>query len=388
VFRGATVALMILVNNPGNWGALYPPVAHAPWHGCTPTDLVFPFFLFAVGHALALVMPGLQASGRFWPRVLRRTLLIFAIGLLLNAAPFLRWNEQGDLVLRSWETLRLMGVLQRIALCFGAAAALVAWLGARRALWTAGVLLLAYWLACVVLGPLLGSSGDVYSLQGWFGTALDRAVLGEGHLYRGEGQPFDPEGLASTAPAVAQVLLGFWVGQWFLPRRLDAALVGRLALWGAVLLAAGYAWQLGMPLNKKIWTSSYVLHTTGMAMLALALCVQVVDIRARPAELAGWARFFEVFGRNALFVFVLSGLVPRVLGLVRWRVHWQLDTAAHTVAEGTPVWTSPLPWVYRTFFAGLGQDPRLGSFVYACATLGAYAALAFWLDRRRVYIRV
>ena len=376
VFRGATVALMILVNNPGNWGALYPPLAHAPWHGCTPTDLVFPFFLFAVGHALALVMPGLQASGAFWPRVLKRTALIFAIGLLLNAAPFMRWSEQGELVLRSWDTLRLMGVLQRIALSFGAAAVLVGVLGARRALWAAAALLLGYWLACVALG----APGDAYSLQGWFGTAIDRALLGESHLYRGEGVPFDPEGLASTAPAVAQVLLGFWVGQWFQKRQMDAALVARLALWGAVLLALGYVWQLGMPLNKKIWTSSYVLHTTGLAMLALALCVQVVDLRARPVELWGWARFFEVFGRNPLFVFVLSGLVPRFLALLRWQTS--------STAEGAPVWTSPLPWAYKTLFAGLGSDPRLGSFLFACANLALYAALAFWLDRRRLYIRV
>ena len=376
VFRGATVALMILVNNPGSWGALYPPLAHAPWHGCTPTDLVFPFFLFAVGHALALVMPGLQASGAFWPRVLKRTVLIFAIGLLLNAAPFMRWNEQGELVLRSWDTLRLMGVLQRIALSFGVAAVLVGLLGARRALWSAAALLLGYCLACVALG----APGDAYSLQGWFGTAIDRALLGDSHLYRGEGVPFDPEGLASTAPAVAQVLLGFWVGQWFQQRQVDATLVARLALWGAVLLALGYAWQLGMPLNKKIWTSSYVLHTTGLAMLALALCVQVVDLRARPVELWGWARFFEVFGRNPLFVFVLSGLVPRFLALLRWQ--------AGTTAEGAPVWTSPLPWVYKTLFAAIGSDPRLGSFLFACANLAFYAALAFWLDWRRLYIRV
>ena len=205
VFRGATVALMILVNNPGNWGALYLPLAHAPWHGVTPTDLVFPFFLFAVGNALALVMPGLRAAGpaAFWPRIAKRTLLIFAIGVLLNAAPFVRWDAAGDLVLRDWHTLRLMGVLQRIALCFGAAAALVWWLGRHSTvpvLGAAGLLLAGYWLAC----ETLGTPGDVYSLQGWFGTAVDRALLGESHLYRGEGVPFDPEGLASI-PQFAQM---------------------------------------------------------------------------------------------------------------------------------------------------------------------------------------
>jgi predicted acyltransferase len=249
-------------------------------------------------------------------------------------------------------------------------------LGARRAVPAAAVLLLGYWALC----EALGAPGDAYGLQGWFGTAWDRALLGEAHLYRGEGVPFDPEGLASTAPAVAQVLLGFWVGRRFQPRTLDAALVARLALWGTVLLAGAYAWQLGMPLNKKIWTSSYVLHTTGLAMLALALTVQVVDLRARPAELWGWARLFEAFGRNPLFVFVLSGLVPRILSLLRW-------STGHT-PEGATLWTSPLPWVYQTLFAPLGSDPRLGSLLFACANLACYAALALWLDRRRLYIRV
>ena len=378
VFRGATVALMILVNNPGSWSAIYPPLAHAPWHGWTATDLVFPFFLFAVGNALALVMPALLNGPAtvFWRHVAQRTLLIFAIGLLLNAAPFVRWDAAGELVPRSWETLRLMGVLQRIALCFGAAAAIV-WLAGRRgALIAAGGLLLGYWAAC----EWLGAPGDVYSLQGWFGTALDRALLGEGHLYRGEGLPFDPEGLASTAPAIAQVLLGWWVGQWVQRGPLDAALLRRLAAWGlGLVLLAGF-WQGLMPINKKIWTSSYVLLTTGLAMGTLALCIGLIEIRRRPLEMAGWVRLFEVFGRNPLFIFVLSGLVPRGLSLLRW--------PAGVNEQGQVLWTSPLPWIHQQVFAGVGSDPRLGSLLFALAHLALYALLAWWLDSRRIYIRV
>ena len=378
VFRGATVALMILVNNPGSWDALYPPLAHAPWHGCTPTDLVFPFFLFAVGNALALVMPGLLAAGGavFWPRIVKRSLIIFALGLLLNAAPFVRWDAAGDLVLKSWDTLRLMGVLQRIALSFGAAAALVWCFNARGALWAAAVLLLGYWAACLAWG----APGDPYSLGGWFGTAVDRALLGESHLYRGEGVAFDPEGLASTAPAIAQVLLGWWVGTLLVGRGVDSALVARLFLWATALLLLAWAWQLVLPLNKKIWTPSYVLHTTGLAMMALAACLHLIEIRRRPAELFGWVRFFEVFGRNPLFIFVLSGLLPRLLSLLRWQTG--VD------AQGVPLWTTPLPWLYEAVFAGLGSDPRVGSLLYACAHLAAYAALAAWLDRRHIHIRV
>lgn len=379
VFRGATVALMILVNNPGSWFALYPPLAHAGWHGCTPTDLVFPFFLFAVGNALAIVMPGLRAAGpsAFALRVGKRVLLIFAIGLVLNAAPFVRWDAEGALVVKSLETLRTMGVLQRIALCFGAAALLVWWLPRRGVLWAATALLFGYWLACLSFGD----PAAPYELFGWFGTAVDRALLGANHLYRGEGIAFDPEGLASTPPAIAQVLLGWWVGDAVQRHgKVDAALVSRLFVQAALLALAAYAWQLAMPLNKKIWTSSYVLLSTALAMATLATLMHVLEIRQRPREQLGWARFFEVFGRNPLFVFVLSGFVPRVLALWRWP-----DVQR---ADGSLVWTSPLPWLYQNGFAGLGSDPRLGSFLFACANLAAYAALAFWLDRRRLYIRV
>ncbi len=409
VFRGATVALMILVNNPGSWAALYAPLAHAPWHGCTATDLVFPFFLFAVGNALALVLPGLRAAGAavFWPRVIKRTLLIFAIGLLLNAAPFVRWDVAGELVARDWSTLRLMGVLQRIALCFGAAAAIVWWAGRqgpRGPLLAAAALLLGYWAACEVLG----APGDVYSLQGWFGTAIDRAVLGAAHLYKGEGQPFDPEGLASTAPAVAQVLLGWWAGHMVLqglasrdpgaPRPLQPLLL-RLMAWGALLLLVAGLWQLQMPLNKKIWTSSYVLFTSGLALWALALCLQWLQPRTAPGlavvarpnhtgvltSLGEFcARFLEVFGRNPLFIFVLSGLVPRLLGLLRW--------PTGVDGQGQPLWATPLPWLYQQLFVPLGvaftADPRLGSLLFAVAHLLPYAALAWWMDRRGLYVRV
>jgi predicted acyltransferase len=384
-FRGATVALMILVNNPGTWAHLYGPLAHAPWHGVTPTDLVFPFFLFAVGNALAFVMPALQdgPAAAFWWKVARRTALIFAIGLLLNWSPFLRWDAAGELVVRPWETLRLMGVLQRIALAFGVAAAIVWWLGRRGptpVLWAAAALLLGYWGACLAFG----AAGDPYSLEGYFGTALDRAVLGNAHLYRGEGVPFDPEGLASTVPAVAQVLLGWWAGQLVQRGRVGAELLLRLLFAAIGLLLLAWLWQLAMPLNKKLWTSSYVLLSSGIACALLALCLQAIE---RPAlngqpPLGGpaWVRCFEVFGRNPLFIFVLSGLVPRFLALLRW--------PTGTDAAGQTLWTSPLPWLHQTLFAPLFTDPRAGSLAYAMANLALYWAIAAWMDARRIYIRV
>jgi predicted acyltransferase len=401
IFRGATVALMILVNNPGSWSHLYPPLAHAGWHGCTPTDLVFPFFLFAVGNALAFVMPGLKdlAPSAFWARVLKRTAIIFAIGLFLNASPFVRWDAEGALALKSFESLRFMGVLQRIALCFGAAAAIVYFShrffsSGKAALWAAAVLLVGYWLACRQWGhvPDAADPTGPYELLGWFGTAIDRALLGAGHMYKGEGLAFDPEGLVSTLPAIAQVLLGWWVGN-MVARATTASqpgaapliasltqLVARLFMWATLLLIVAYGWQLEMPLNKKIWTSSYVLHTTGLAMMTLAALIYIIEIRGQASEQTLWANFFEVFGKNPLFVFVLSGFVPRVLALVRW--------ADGVKPDGSLLWSSPLPWIYQSFFANVSSDPRLGSFAFAVANLSAYWLLARWLDRRKIYIKV
>ncbi len=377
VFRGGAVALMILVNNPGSWSHLYSPLAHAPWHGCTPTDLVFPFFLFAVGNALALAMPGLRARrpAAFWAKVVQRTVLIFVIGLALNHAPFVRWNEAGELALRGIEQLRVMGVLQRISLAWGAAAVIVWVIGSRGALWaTVPPLLVGYWIAC----HLFASGADPYALESFFGTALDRALLGEAHLYKGEGVPFDPEGLASTVPAIAQVLLGYFAGASLRTQKVDAEAALRLFVAGALLLALAYFWQLEMPLNKKIWTSSYVLHTTGLALMLLALLIVAIDLKGHRGA---WSGFFEVFGKNALFVFVMSGFIPRVLSLLRW--------ADGVDADGKPRFVTPLPWAYRTLFEPLTPfDPRLGSLLFAVVNLAFYWWLARWLDRRRIYIRV
>jgi predicted acyltransferase len=385
-FRGATVAGMILVNNPGSWQHLYGPLAHAPWHGCTPTDLVFPFFLFAVGASLALVMPALQrlSAGAFTRRVAQRSLLIFGIGLLLNAAPFVRWDEAGALVARDPDTLRIMGVLQRIALCFGVAAVIAWWGGVRAALWAAAALLLGYWAAlwAFAQGP------DPYSLEGFFGTALDRALLGPSHLYQGEGVPFDPEGLASTLPAVAQVLLGFVVGVRLARRTANPGWWRPLLVTAAVLVAAGLVWSLALPLNKKIWTPSYVLYTTGLAVLTMAALAALLD--GRPGvrrDFRGPAgvlvRGCEAFGRNALLVFALSGLVPRLLLL--WRLPAEATLPGADAAAAATL--TPLQWLYRHGFEPWSADPRLASFLYAVAMVLAYGLLARALDRRGIYFR-
>src|SRR5438045_651818 len=216
VFRGATVCLMILVNNPGS-SFVYSPLDHAPWHGCTPTDLVFPFFLFAVGNALAFVMPRLDAAGEaaFWKKVGKRFIVIFLIGLFLNWYPFVRW-EGNTLLARPWEStasngevigVRILGVLQRIAISYFVASIIIHYFKLRGAILVGFIMLGLYWFLCL----WFGDPADPFSMKGYFGNAVDQSVLGLPHLYRGEGVPFDPEGIMSTMGAIVQVIFGYMV---------------------------------------------------------------------------------------------------------------------------------------------------------------------------------
>jgi predicted acyltransferase len=373
VFRGATVALMILVNNPGSWSHIYAPLAHAQWHGLTPTDLVFPFFLFAVGNAMAFVMPRLKAAGpgAFWKKTLRRFLLIFGIGLLLNAFPFVRYADDGSLVWKSFENLRIMGVLQRIALCYLFAAVMLYHLKTRTALLFSILLLLGYWALCVALG----SPGDPYSLQGFFGTGIDKRLLGESHLYRGEGVPFDPEGIMSTIPATVQVVFGYLVGLHLIGKGNRWETLAELFVAAMVLIFLGFCWHMSFPINKKIWTSSYVLYTTGLAICVLGVMLYAIEFKGMKG---GWSRFFDVFGKNPLFIFVLSGVWVKTYGLFR---------IPDGSRDGKAVFRSFGNWMYEHFFSP-AFGPLNGSLAYAVAHILVFWAICLWLDRKKVYIRV
>jgi predicted acyltransferase len=374
VFRGATVALMILVNNPGSWGHIYSPLEHATWHGCTPTDLVFPFFLFAVGNALAFVMPRFEQAGTavFLRKVFKRAVLIFLIGLFLNWSPFIKWQGE-ELVGKPWETVRILGVLQRIALCYLFASLAVYFFKVRGAFLFGAVILLTYWFLCW----WLGSPGDPYSLLGYFGTAVDMKVLGVSHMYKGEGVPFDPEGLASTLPAIVQVIFGFLAGQYIRTKGKTYDMLAHLFIAGAVLIFAGFCWDMVFPINKKIWTSSYVLYTTGLAMMVIGLLIYLLEFKEGKGA---WSRFFDVFGKNPLFIFFLSGFLPRILAMFRW-----LD---HTDAEGKPVYTSALPWFYQHICKPVSDDLRNGSLLYALCMIAFYWLIVYFLDKRKIYIKV
>lgn len=373
IFRGATVALMILVNNPGSWAHIFPPLEHAGWHGVTPTDLVFPFFLFAVGNAMAFVIPRLEANNSFWRKVIKRSILIFLIGLFLNWFPFIKYDVAGNIVAKPFETLRLFGVLQRIALCYFFAAILIHFFKARGAFVAGAFLLLLYWFLCVALNP-----ADPYSLSGWFGSAYEIKLMGEKHMYHGEGIAFDPEGPMSTLAAIVQVIFGYLAGQYILTKGKTAEMLNGLFVAGAVLIFTGFTWDMVFPMNKKIWTSSYTVYTTGLALVVLSVLINLVEFKnARGA----WSRFFDVFGKNALFIFALSGILPRLLALIR------INNGVAT--DGKPKFLSPFGWFYENLCKPiLPADPRIGSLIYALLFIAMMWFFAWCMDKKKIYIKV
>lgn len=373
VFRGATVALMILVNNPGSWSHIYAPLDHASWHGCTPTDLVFPFFLFAVGNAMAFVMPRLEEKNIFWQKVIKRTLLIFLIGMFLNWFPFIKYNEAGHLVGKPFENLRIFGVLQRIALSYFFASVIVHFFKVRGAFVFGAFLLLFYWFLCVAANP-----SDPFSLRGWFGTKVDLYLLGDSHLYHGEGVAFDPEGLMNTFGSIVQVILGYLVGNYIITKGKTAEMLNSLFVAGAVLIFAGFAWDMVFPINKKIWTSSYTIYTTGLALIILSVMIYLIEFKNAKGV---WSRFFDVFGKNALFIFALSGILPRLMGLIR--------ISNGLTSEGKPKYLTPFGWFYEHLCKPiLPADPRIGSLIYALCFIAMMWFFAWWMDKKKIYIKV
>lgn len=358
VLRGITVALMILVNTPGSWQHVYPLLTHSKWHGCTLTDLVFPFFLFAVGVSLFFSLAGYQnKSGKeALRRVGRRTLLIFALGIFINSYP--QW-------MTDYSQLRIMGVLQRIAVAYGIAALIVlAW--PRRWLPGIGAFIL---LSCWGILYFFGGS-DPYSLSGNAAIPLDRAILGENHLYRGFGIPFDPEGILGSLPSAVTVLTGYLAGMMIRETGGNQAL-SRLVLSGSALTVAGCLWGVVLPINKPLWTGSYVLYTAGLATLLFALLIYIIDVK----KYKKWSLLFSVFGMNPLLLFILSvvwGKTLRLLILIP-------DGFGH-----------PMPgnaWLYQNIFVPLAGSMN-GSLAFALAHIVFFWLVGYVFYRRRFFVKI
>lgn len=378
IFRGATVCLMILVNNPGSWSHIYAPLKHAEWHGLTPTDLVFPFFLFAVGNAMSFVIPRLKEAGdkAFWGKIIKRTIIIFAIGLFLNWYPFVHWADSG-LQFTHWVNpdnpehgVRILGVLQRIALSYFFASVLIYYLKPNTTYFIALTLLLLYWLVCY-----LGNPADPYSLEGWIGTDWDKKILGLQHLYRGEGVPFDPEGLFSTIPAIVQVIFGYFIGTYIKNSGASSdgdtniyKMLSGLFVIGVGMIVTGFCWDMVFPINKKIWTSSYTIYTTGLAVLTIATMIYLIEVKKVKGFLSN---FFEVFGKNPLFIFALSAFLPKTAALL-------------PIEKGITPWN----WLYKKVFINIPGAPENGSLAFALLVILFMWAIAYWLDKKKIYIKV
>jgi predicted acyltransferase len=362
VFRGATIAAMILVNNPGNERA-YAPLNHATWNGWTPTDLVFPFFLFIVGVSLTLSFRSRLergSSGReLLLHTLRRSAILFFIGLTLNGFPHFN--------VANW---RVTGVLQRIALAYLAASVITLYFETRGIIaWTV-TLLAGYWLLMrFVPVPGIGMPGsdmpinDPNANLSWY---VDKLYL-PGAMYE---KTRDPEGILSTLPAIATALIGVLTGKWLAEPFSAEKKTGGMLLAGAAAIVAGEIWDFWFPINKKLWTSSFVLLTAGCALVALALCYWLCDVKLRRGW---WTKPFLVFGSNAIAAYVLADLVSSLL--YNWRVH-----------SGHKVFTAQ-DYIYKAIFGGIASKP-VESLLYSIAFVAICWLPIYWMYRKRIFLKI
>ncbi|MEM1169431.1 MAG: heparan-alpha-glucosaminide N-acetyltransferase domain-containing protein [Cyanobacteria bacterium P01_H01_bin.35] len=359
VFRGITIASMILVNNPGSWNYVYPPLLHAEWHGCTPTDLVFPFFLFIAGVAMTFSLSKYtdknQPNPQIYQRIFRRCLILFLLGLLLNGFP--NYNLA---------TIRIMGVLQRISLAYLLAAIAILKLSRKQLYWLSATLLIGYSIAMQLI-PVPGYAIGNLSPEGNFAAYIDRFILTQQHLWA--GKPYDPEGLFSTLPAIVTVLIGYFTGEWLKNQPIKSRTSLNLVISGLSCLVVGYLWGLFFPINKALWTSSYVIFTAGWALLLLAACYEAIEVRGWHK----WGHLFEVMGLNAIFIFVGSGFLARLM----------IYNKISLVGSSPTIKT----WIYEQFFQSWAGSFN-GSLIFAIVNVLLWWIISDLMYSRNCFIKV
>lgn len=363
VFRGIAIAGMILVNQAGVADQVYPLLEHAEWHGCTLADLVFPFFLFIVGGAMTFSLSKYAEGNRptvdVYRRILRRAAILFILGLLLNGF----WNYD-------FSTIRIMGVLQRISLAY-LLAALIVLNVPRKGQWVlAALLLIGYWMAMSLI-PVPDYGAGVLTREGNFGAYIDRLIVGTAHLYKGDNfnSMGDPEGLFSTLPAVVTVLTGYFTVDWIRTQPVQSRTSIGLVLFSIACLVAGWAWGLAFPINKKLWTSSFVLFTTGWALLLLAACYELMEVR----KFRRWGKPFEVMGLNAIFVFVASVVLIKILV----KTHVGTGETAPTTYN----------WIYENIFLSWAGAMN-ASLLFAIVTLLFWWAILYAMYRQKWFLKI
>ena len=364
VFRGMTICLMIIVNTPGNDDTTFAPLKHAHWNGFTPTDLVFPSFMFVVGNAMSFVMRrwDTMGTGAVLGKIFKRTLIIFLCGYLLYWFPFVQYNDQHQLILSPISDTRIFGVLQRIALAYCFASLMLYFWGTRTTVIITALILILYWPVMVYFGtgadPLDVHSNAVLRLDTW--------LIGTNHLYRGEGFPFDPEGLLSTFPSIGNIVGGYIVGKYVQKYGKTYEGLAKLMMAGFILFVIAFWWNYGFPINKKIWTSSFVLHTVGLDCMILACIMYYVDFMNKRTG----TYFFEVFGKNPLFIYLVSELSMQVFYMIN-------------------IGNTSLPdWLFQNVFSLGGLIPYIGSLLSAICYMLYCWLVGYFLDKKKIYVRV
>ncbi|WP_336594187.1 heparan-alpha-glucosaminide N-acetyltransferase domain-containing protein [Bacteroides acidifaciens] len=358
VMRGLTIAGMILVNTPGTWGYVYAPLRHAQWNGLTPADLIFPFFMFIMGISTYISLGkynytfGTPAA----LKIVKRTCLIFLIGVAVNCL-FQYCYGNGAFAVGE---IRILGVLQRLALCYGASA-LIALLVRHKYIPYVIVALLAGYFVILITGN--GFACDEANIL----SITDRFVLGAAHMY--QGHPIDPEGLLSTVPSVAHVLIGFCVGKLLMETKDIHVKLERLFLIGTILTFVGFLLSYGCPINKKVWSPTFVVVTCGLGSSLLALLVWIIDIKGYKR----WSRFFESFGVNPLFIYVLADVLAILLGVIT--VTYQGESAS----------------LQQAFYVGILQPifgNEGGSLAYAILFVLLNWSIGYILYKKKIYIKI
>ena len=361
-FRGATIALMIIVNSPGTWSYVYAPLRHAQWHGCTLTDLVFPFFLFIIGVAMRFSFDKYDICkyGPLFNKIIFRTITIFIIGLLLNAFPFIRQDWD-------WSSFRILGVLQRIALAYFLASFIILRSDVKKLVKISFILLIGYWILLMSYGWLAGQ--DPYALKTNLVLVIDRYILGGNHLYGGTGIQFDPEGLLSTIPSAVTIIIGFLVGTMIKTTYDHEDNSQRMAVLGSLLIIIGWLWGFVFPINKQLWTSSYVLYTAGIGITILAGMIWLIDVK----KVNWWTKPFVIFGSNAIFVYALSSVWVKILLKIRFELDGEITTG--------------YSYLYKTIFLPLAGNIN-GSLFFALFHMFVFLLLLTWMYRKNIFIKI
>ncbi|MFC1514117.1 acyltransferase family protein [candidate division KSB1 bacterium] len=357
-FRGMTIAGMLLVNNPGTWSSIFPPLRHAEWHGCTPTDLIFPFFLFIVGISMTFSFSKRKLEqndkNKLLIHVIRRSIIIYLLGFILTF--FYRWDLS---------TVRIPGVLQRISVCYLFASVIYLYLKPRGRI-IAGISLLAVYWILVRLVPVPGFGAGDLSRDGNIIGYVDTLLL-SGHLYM---RNFDPEGIISTLPAIVTVLTGTFIGNWIRSGKDKIHISNGLFVSGTVMFLAGYVWSIWLPINKQLWTNSYVFYTAGIGTILLGLFYWLIDIKG----IKKWSIPFVIFGTNAILAFFMSSFFSKTL-----------YTTRITVSDGSE--TSLYGWIYNNIFKGIGS-PEFSSLLFALTYVLFWVGIMYIFYKKRIFVKV